>query len=77
MFVNPAKCEPDRLTFYLDENYARLMLLHEVADGLHPFVQRDVLAAPNVVGHELDLPPLLGVQREFHAHSKRSNNVSI
>jgi hypothetical protein len=68
MFVNLANSvNRTRLTFYLEENNIRLMLLHEVADGLHPFVQHDVLAAPNVVGHELDLLPLLGVHREFQS----------
>lgn len=43
------------LEFYLEENYIRLMLLHETTDGLHPFVDHDVLARPNVVRHELDL----------------------
>jgi hypothetical protein len=31
------------------------VLLDEAADGLHPPVQHDVLAGPDIVRHELDL----------------------
>lgn len=43
------------MSFYLEENYVRRMFPNVVADGLHPLVDNNVLAGPDVVTHELDL----------------------
>lgn len=41
--------------YYLEEDYVRRVIPNEVTDGLHPPVDGNVLAGPDVVGHELYL----------------------
>lgn len=52
------------------------MLIEETADGLHPSVEYDILAGPDVVSHELDL--LLGIlQMNSKHHKVRWNSTKL
>jgi hypothetical protein len=45
---------------YLQEDDVRVMACYEIGNRLHPSIHRNVLIAPDVVGHELDLPICIG-----------------
>jgi hypothetical protein len=60
--------------YYLEEDYVWQMFLNQVTDGLHPLVDDNVLTAPDVVGHEFDLPlAILDYKNVDKIHSSTDN----